>query len=253
MAVIMPPSQCPSCNSPLVFVNNILYCKNKSCAEKKTKLVENFASKMKIKGLGPSTIEKLGIEEVPDLYRLDKEEIVGVLGEKLGTKLYQELLKSHDAPLNLLLPALGISLVGQTATNKLANILDSWWDINVLTCREAGLGPKTIESLLSWKEENWMFVNSLPQSMEFQKTNKTSNQAIVCITGKLTTYKTKAEATKVLNKLGYEVKSSVTKDVTLLINESGIESVKVKKARESGVTIITNLKDITGDQYGYTS
>jgi NAD-dependent DNA ligase len=69
----------------------------------------------------------------------------------------------------------------------------------------------------------------------------------------LSSYKTKAEATTVLNELGYEVKSSVTKDVTILVNESGIESAKVKKARESGVTIITNLSDLLETNNGDTS
>ena len=41
--------------------------------------------------------------------------------------------------------------------------------------------------------------------------------------------------------------STVTKDVTILVNESGIESAKVKKARESGVTIITNLSHFIGE------
>jgi len=64
---------------------------------------------------------------------------------------------------------------------------------------------------------------------------------------KLSSYKTKAQATTVLNELGYEVKSTVTKDVTILVNESGVESAKVKKARESGVTIITNLSQFIGE------
>ena len=83
--------------------------------------------------------------------------------------------------------------------------------------------------------------------MKFIKPQQTSTQGIVCITGKLSSYKTKAEATKVLNELGYEVKSTVTKDVTILVNESGIESAKVKKARASGVTIITKLSNLIGD------
>jgi NAD-dependent DNA ligase len=55
-------------------------------------------------------------------------------------------------------------------------------------------------------------------------------------------YKTKAEATAELESLGYTVKSSLTKDVEILVNESGIESAKTIKARESGVEVITNLK-----------
>ena len=253
MAVIMPPTECPSCNSPLVFVNDILYCKNKSCGEQQQKKLENFAQKVKIKGLGPSTIKKLDIEDIADLYYLDLEEIVEKLGEKLGTKLFEEILKSHDAPANLLLPAFGIPLVGATATAKLATVCDDLWDIDADTCTEAGLGPKTTHNLLEWIYDNIYTIERLPHTMKFEKNNRTSNQGVVCITGKLSSYKTKAEATTVLNELGYEVKSTVTKDVTILVNESGIESAKVKKARASGVTIITNLSDITGDQYGDTS
>jgi NAD-dependent DNA ligase len=57
----------------------------------------------------------------------------------------------------------------------------------------------------------------------------------------LKSFKTKADATKALNDAGYEVKSSLTKQVTILVNESGVESSKTTQARESGVTIVTNL------------
>ena len=59
--------------------------------------------------------------------------------------------------------------------------------------------------------------------------------------------KTKAEATKALSYAGYQVKSSLTKDVIFLINESGIESAKTKQAQERGITIITSLSDLIGE------
>ena len=37
---------------------------------------------------------------------------------------------------------------------------------------------------------------------------------------------------------------NLTKDVTILVNESGIESAKTQAARDKGVLIITNLKEI---------
>jgi hypothetical protein len=43
------------------------------------------------------------------------------------------------------------------------------------------------------------------------------------------------------------VKGSLTKQVTILVNESGIESAKTKQARENGVTIVTNLLDFIGE------
>jgi NAD-dependent DNA ligase len=66
-------------------------------------------------------------------------------------------------------------------------------------------------------------------------------KGIVCITGKLSSYKTKAEAAKELESRGFAVKSTLTKDVTILVNESGQESAKTKQARDRGLTVIDNL------------
>jgi len=88
----------------------------------------------------------------------------------------------------------------------------------------------------------------LPFSFKFEKPQTTTlTHGVVCISGKLTSYKSKAEAHTVLLGLGYAVKPSLTKDVTILVNESGIESAKTKKARASGVQIITNLLELTGE------
>ena len=76
------------------------------------------------------------------------------------------------------------------------------------------------------------------------------DRGVVCITGKLKSFKTKAQAEGVLVNLGYIVKSSLTKDVTILINESGIESAKTKQARESGIEIITDLQSYLEKKYG---
>ena len=78
------------------------------------------------------------------------------------------------------------------------------------------------------------------------------DRGVVCITGKLKSFKTKAQAGTALVNLGYIVKTSLTKDVTLLVNESGIESAKTKQARDSGVEIITDLQSYLEKKYGTT-
>ena len=55
---------------------------------------------------------------------------------------------------------------------------------------------------------------------------------------------------QVLEQHGYTVKSSVTKDVTVLVNESGIESQKTIKARNDGLLIVENLLEFLGENYG---
>ena len=72
----------------------------------------------------------------------------------------------------------------------------------------------------------------------------------ICLSGKLSSYKTKAEATTVLKSLGYVVKESVTNDVTILVNETGIETTKTLKALDKGIQIVTNLKDYIGERHG---
>ena len=249
--IITPPSNCPSCDSALVWINDQLYCKNPNCLSKCYKQLEHFAKTLKIKGLGPSTIEKLDITSILDIYDLDPEYIMARLkSEKLGIKLFDEIRKSSKESLNTVLPAFGISLIGKTASDKLSKVVSSIYEIDESTCKEAGLGPKATENLLNWLEDNLeIYCEALPFSFEFEKSHTVSEvKGIVCISGKLKSFKTKAEAKAVLENLGYTVKDSLTKDVTILVNESEKLTAKTEKARDSGVTIVTNLKDFIGEK-----
>jgi CxxC motif-containing protein len=94
-----------------------------------------------------------------------------------------------------------------------------------------------------------------PPAIVMVETEGFSEKHIVCITGKLNSFDTKAKAKDFIESIGFEVKSSLTKDVNILVNESGIESAKTKKARENKVRIVTNIfelkdKNINGDKDG---
>jgi len=207
------------------------------------KRVEHFASTLKIKGLGPSAIEKLELASPLDIYSLTLEDIADGLGsEKIATKLFGEIEQSKAKKLNDVLPALGIPLIGKSATDKLARVCFDIESISNETCVQAGLGPKATENLITWLEDNDWYL-FLPQDLSFGSTETISQETkgVICITGKLDSFKTKAEAQAELEKLGYIVKSSITKDVTILVNESGKETTKTQKARDSGVIVVTDL------------
>lgn len=244
MQTIQAPTSCPSCDSVLSVVNNLLFCINTSCVSQTQKRLEHFAKTLKIKGLGPKAIEKLGVTTPQELYLLSLDTLVSLLeSEKIGAKLFDELEKSKGVPMNVVLPALSIKLIGNTAAKKLATVCNSVYDINAGTCADAGLGPKATEYLLSYLEGSIWDLLDLPFSFKFDKPSiSLVKKGVVCITGKLKSYKTKAEASEILQQKGYEMKGSLTRDVTILINESGVESIKTTKARDSGVQIITNLK-----------
>ena len=247
--MIKAPSECPSCGSSLTWVKDQLYCRNNNCDAKTSKQVEHFAKTLKIKGLGPSTIEKLELNNIAEIYDLTEDYIEFAIGsQKTAAKLFEEIQRSLTEPLNTVLPAFGIPLVGKSATDKLAQEADSIFDLAAETCGRAGLGPKATENLLNWIDERFNDFGQIGFSWEFSKTTKaTGTTGVVCISGKLKSYPTKAAAKAVLESLGYLVKDSLTKDVTILVNESGVSSAKTLKAEKDGILIITNLKDFIGE------
>ena len=250
MQAIVAPEVCPSCGSPLEWKNDLLYCTHSLCPAQIQKRIEHFARSLKIKGLGPKSIERLGITSFPKIYSLSYVDMRdGLSSEKLAIKLLREINHSRKASMNDVLPAFSIPLIGKTAATKLSSKIKSLFDLDEDKCKAAGLGPKATESLLSWYSDEFEdSLKKLPFDWQFQTPKiATETKGAVCISGKLSSFKTKAEATKALSYAGYVVKTSLTKDVIFLVNESGIESAKTKEARERGITIITSLNEWIGD------
>ena len=250
---IVPPTDCPSCGAGLTFANDLLYCFNVTCCAQRQKKIEHFSKTLKIKGLGPASIEKLNLQDFDEVYSISLDYITKSLGsEKLATKLYDEIKNSHNAPLELVLPAFGIPLIGKSATKKLSDTVECLTQIDINACQSAGLGPKATDNLLTWLDEEFYswYDGQLPFDFKFSSTSRSSNSSMgtVCISGRLKSFKTKALATEALEKLGYRVKDNFTRDVTVFVNESGIESSKTKQARESGIIIITDLKSFLEKQ-----
>jgi NAD-dependent DNA ligase len=249
MQQILPPSNCPACGSILEWEKDQLFCVHNNCGGKTHKMIEHFAKALRIKGLGPRTIEKLEITSIFDLYQLPLEMMIDALNsEKLAVKLYREIAESKKAELVDLLPAFSIKLIGKTASEKICSHIKCITEIDEEVCKEVGLGPKATNNLLDWLIED--FTNGydrLPllwKQLTHIRLEKEADKGVVCISGKLKSYKSKAVAKALLEKRGYLVKGSLTKNVTILINESGIESAKTQTARDKGITIITNLNDL---------
>ena len=68
MQAIEAPEFCPSCESSLEWRNELLYCVNSLCPAQVQKRIEHFAKTLKIKGLGPKSIEKLDISSFHEIY-----------------------------------------------------------------------------------------------------------------------------------------------------------------------------------------
>lgn len=248
MITIQAPTRCPSCDSDLEWSNHLLYCRSPSCETQVDKKIEHFTKTLKIKGFGPATISKLDMLGIEDIYTLSADILEGVLSSvKNANKLISEIENSKKAPLNLLLPAFSIPLIGQTAAQKLSTTCNNVSDITEDNCRRAGLGPKATANLLDWVNNMFPLYDSLPLNFKFEKPTGNAIKGIVCISGKLVSFKTKAQATEALTTAGYAVKGSITKDVTILINESGENSAKTQTAQSKGILIVDNLQQFLGE------
>jgi len=238
------PTNCPCCDYTLELVNDQLFCRNQACSAQLGKKLEHFCKTLGIKGMGAKTLEKLQLTDITEIYYLELDQIIESLGsEKIAVKLLDEINRSRNSDLATILPAFSIPLVGNTAAQKIAKVVYSIDEITQERCKQAGLGEKVTNNLLFWLETDFHEMREfLPFS--FTVDNKpvaNTNGKIVCITGKLTSFKTKAEATKALEDMGFKVTESVTKQTNYLVDEDNKGSSKRTKADQLGITIIKNL------------
>lgn len=249
------PTTCPCCNYQLELVNDQLFCRNQACSAQLGKRVEHFCKTLGIKGMGAKTIEKLELADITEIYYLTEESIASALGsERLAEKLVDEINRSKQASLDQVLASFSIPLLGNTAAKKLCQVIESIDDVNTETCKQAGLGDKVTQNLITWLNTDFQEIREfLPFSFETTKKSvlNTNSSKTICITGRLKNYKTKSEAYRLLESLGFEITESVTKSTNYLVDEEDRGSSKRKRAEELNITIITNLpqflKEITND------
>jgi NAD-dependent DNA ligase len=193
---------------------------------------------MKIKGLGPATIDKLEIVGINEIYEMPLDYLVEVLGEKLGSKLYEEIQKSRTCDFAVFLSALSIPLIGTVAAQKIARECNSIEEINETVLEIAGIGEKASANILDWLFD---YGHELPKlSFRQQRSsNVSANLGKVCITGKLNSFSNRNEASEYLSKLGYTVITTVSKQTNYLVDEEGRSSSKRTKAEQLGIPIVT--------------
>ena len=252
------PDRCPVCRSEVFRPEGevISRCVNASCPARVRESILHFASRraMDIDGLGEAVVDQLLaaglVRAIPDLYRLRYEDLVEL--ERLGPKSAQNLLGAISASkgrgLARLLFALGVRHVGERLAQTLAaryRSLDALAAAGEEDLVEAeDVGPKVAESILFFfaQKENRELVRRLRESGVEDKASegpagpKPLAGEVFVITGTLSAM-TRDEARALLEGLGAEVGSSVTRKTTGLIIGDAPGS-KLDRARELGVRII---------------
>lgn len=204
-----------------------------------TKMLEHFIKTMDIKGLGPSSVAKLKFTHPLDIYSNTDWSILGANGEKVRA----EVERSKTQPYETVLAALGIKGVGKTAAKKIVVKLPSFDKLrDIKTVEIKSIGPATIDSVVSWLDNNESWVYDLPLQLvqDLSVMEITGKSKKVCVTGKLDM--TRNQIKDLLESKGFQVVTTVTNDCYALISDGETSSSKYKTAIKKNVPVIDYWK-----------
>jgi len=252
------PGLCPVCGSKVFRPEGevISRCANTSCPARVRESILHYASRraMDIDGLGEAIVDQLLaaglVRSVPDLYALRYDDLVELerLGPKSSRNLLDEVAASKGRGLARLLYALGIRHVGERLAQTLAARFGSLGALEAAglddLVQAEDVGPKVAESILFFfaRPENREFIRRLREAGVEDRAARTAGGPkplageVFVITGTLAAM-TRDEARELLERLGAEVGSSVTRKTTGLVAGEAPGS-KLDRARELGVRVI---------------
>jgi len=255
------PSVCPYCKNTLVDPSANLFCVNENCKPRVVGMLANFAQKdaMNIDGFSEMTASQLfderNIKTYSQLYSLTKIELFGLEGfaEKKIDNLLNSIEKSKKVQLQNFIFALGIDGVGKKMAKSLAKRYKSLDKIMNLTAEDLieleDVGEITAVAIADFfaDQTNRNEIEKLlALGIEFVSEEKAVGSIFegqkVVITGTLENYK-RRDAQKLIESLGGEALSDVTKSTTLVIVGQDAGSKK-QKAEKLGIKTISEQEFI---------
>ena len=260
------PKHCPVCSgiTQIVMENSTktLYCTNPDCQAKQLKSYELFVSRnaLNIEGLSVATLEKFVqkgfVQEVTDLFRLDRfakeiKEMEG-FGEKSYDNLINSVNQARNTTLAKLVYGLGIPHVGATNARMICHALDNdpkrLMDATAEELAEiSGIGEVIGRSFASYftnPKHQEVFMHLLAEVSfppEEASLEETTLQGLnVVITGSVEHFSNRQALKEWIESRGGKVTGSVTSKTSYLINnDTSSTSSKNRKAQELGVPIIS--------------
>jgi len=280
------PKNCPSCGSTIEIIGPKMFCRNKECSAQSFGRIKKSLKIMGILGIGDgilsSLINEYEIETSLDLIKvmmhdnlwpienISKVKIgAAALGLSRAIKIREEFKTlSSGVPLSVFIDSLQITFLGTSNSERVAefcnNSLEKFLKLDTNTLLSIDkIGPEMSEAIMVGINQNREMIPKLikyipikqnkPEPEIKQETNsvpaekQTLGGASFCISGKLS--QQKSYYYDIIIKVGGEAHPDLKSDTTyLVIDDSGVETNKVKKAKKSGINIITenDLKRILG-------
>ena len=252
---VLKPTTCPYCGSPVVEVGANIFCPNNDCRPRVIAKITNFASKggMNIDGFSEMTAgilyDNFNVKNFADLYTLEREKLLDLEGFKDAKtdNLLNAIEQSKNVSLSNFIYALGIDNVGKKTAKDLAMNFETLSDLINATKETLvsipDVGEVVADCIVEYfsNQANLYQINKLEElglkifNDTNQKTGVFSGEKVV-LTGSLTSFK-RDKASKIIEELGGQIMSSVSKNTTLVLAGEEAGS-KLDKARKLGIKII---------------
>jgi len=252
---VVKPDICPYCGTAVEEVGANLFCPNDSCRPRVIAKLANFGCKggMNIEGFSEKTaallFDSFGVENFSDLYSLDKEKVRSLDGYKDAktSNLFNAIENSKTVAFDNFIFALGIENVGKKTAKDLSknfNDLSSLMNADKeMLLNIADVGEVVADCIVGYfnneinvEEINKLLALGVNILYEEKITGGVFAGEKVVLTGTLSSYK-RDEAAKIIESLGGEIMSSVSKNTTIVLAGENAGS-KLDKARALNIKII---------------
>ena len=260
------PKVCPVCGGKVATKEGIdslnLVCLESNCPGKLINRLDHFCGKkgLDIKGISKATLEKLidwgWLNDYTGIFELSRFKDEWVQKPGFGVKSVEKILNSISAgaacELHQFIAALGIPLIGSTASKELSKHFQNW-DEFVVAAEGAypfyqlpNFGGEMHNSIISFNyaeakllAEHYIIFNCAQEESTPAAGADLSGKVFV-ITGKLTHFKNRDEIKSKIEALGGKVTGSVSKNTNFLINNDvNSTSSKNATAKSLGIPILS--------------
>lgn len=254
---IIYPETCECCGAKLIISPSKIYCPNKACPSTVIHRLLKWVTINNIYGVGEALAEALYnekvISDVKDLYTVSVEELSKVMSPKIAVKIKANIDKSKSK-MNLVDFIAGYDLddIGRLMIEKVisAKKIKNLSDLLALKVEDVrtipGFAVLASENLVSELRYYRNELIELSKLFDFKEKEITTDSILsnksVAFTGALNTM-TRDEAIEKLKSVGGSFSSSVTSNTDYLCtNETDSNSSKFVKAKQLGITIITEAQ-----------
>ena len=253
---VFKPEICPYCGEKLVESGANLFCPNVNCRPRVVASLANFACKngMNIDGFSDKTAgqlyDELSVRKLSDVYFLDREKVAKMEGfKKLKTdNLFNAIEASKNVDFSNFIYALGIDGVGKKTAGDLAKTFGNLTSLTNATKEQLLEVPDIGEVIAQAVYEFFRDEGNLAEikkllsvGVKIVAVKSSTEKGImsgekVVLTGTLLNYK-RDDAAKIIERLGGEIMSGVSKNTTLVLAGENAGS-KLDKAKSLGIKII---------------